>query len=311
MEAWGNFWQKGHSTTFGEYYADGYTKGYISEWWKTIFETYSKSDVTILEVGCGNASLLPSSLDIQVTGSYHGVDAAEVQLSEAVKTRLNDKLLVNLSGKTKIEDYQPKTTFDLIASVYGVEYSNLNQTLPSLKSLLKPNGQIHFLMHHAGSVITEMSKKALTEFDFGTINDGVEQLTIINSELNRLNGKLNKLQKSSAAESARERVNQLVSEIMNQPSSSRNPIMVDFSVSLLGYFKKIQQAKSERKAHIASILPDFKSSKERFRQMVDVARDEAAIEDFKQKMSDSGFSGIIIEPLNLDGKPVAWKIFAK
>ncbi len=311
MEAWGNFWQKGHSTTFGEYFADGYTKGYISEWWKAVLDTYSKSDVTMLEVGCGNASLLPVTLDIQVAGSYYGVDAAEVQLSEAVKNRLNDRLSVNLSSKTKIEDYQPKTTFDLIASVYGVEYSNLDRTLPSLKSLLKPDGQIHFLMHHAGSVITEMSKKALTEFDFDIINDGVEQLTIINSELNKLNGKLNKLQKSVAAESARERINQLVSEIMNQPSSSRNPIMVDFSVSLLGYFKKIQQNKSERKAHIASILPDFESSKERFRQMVDVAKDEAAINDFKQKMVDFGFSGIIIEPHNLDGKPVAWKIFAE
>ena len=36
MEAWGNFWSKGHSTTFGEYYADGYTKGYIANWWENI-----------------------------------------------------------------------------------------------------------------------------------------------------------------------------------------------------------------------------------------------------------------------------------
>ena len=36
MEAWGIFWAKGHSTTFGEYYADGYTKGYIAKWWKDI-----------------------------------------------------------------------------------------------------------------------------------------------------------------------------------------------------------------------------------------------------------------------------------
>ena len=66
MDAWGNFWQKGHSTTFGEYYADGYTKGYISQWWETILETRNKDNLSILEVGCGNASLLPCTLDTKL-----------------------------------------------------------------------------------------------------------------------------------------------------------------------------------------------------------------------------------------------------
>jgi ubiquinone/menaquinone biosynthesis C-methylase UbiE len=87
MEAWGNFWGKGHSTTFGEYYADGYTKGYIADWWSTIVNQRQEKTLNILEVGCGNASLAPCLLDLNVTGTYTGVDAAQIQLSEAVQKR--------------------------------------------------------------------------------------------------------------------------------------------------------------------------------------------------------------------------------
>ena len=310
MEAWGNFWQKGHSTTFGEYYADGYTNGYIAHWWKEILGSHTSNKLRILEVGCGNASLLPATLDLGIDGSYSGVDAADVKLSSAVEKRLNEKISVSLTGNTKIEDYQVDNKFDVIASVYGVEYSNLPLSLPRLKNMLLPDGQVNFLMHHSGSVITEMSEKALGEFDFELMKSVINNLEIINSELNKLHGKLPKLQKSKVAETARESVNTTLGSIMNKPASSRNPILVDFSVATLGFFKIIQQSKSDRKDYLDSILPDFYSSKERFSQMVNVARDEQGIKTFKKNMVDAGFSEVIIESMDKDEKPVAWKITA-
>ena len=97
---------------------------------------------------------------------------------------------------------------------------------------------------------------------------------------------------------------------MNKPASSRTPILVDFSVATLGFFKIIQQSKSDRKDYLDSILPDFYSSKERFSQMVNVARDEQEIKIFEKNMVDAGFSEVIIESMDKDEKPVAWKITA-
>lgn len=310
MEAWGNFWQKGHSTTFGEYYADGYTNGYISDWWKEILSSHASDEIRILEVGCGNASLLPTTLDLGIKGNYSGVDAADVKLSSAVKKRLNENIAVLLTGNTKIEDYQPDNKFDVIASVYGVEYSDLSLSLQLIKNMLLPGGQVNFLMHHSGSVITQMSQKALGEFDFELMKSVINNLEIINSELNKLHGKLPKLQKSKVAETARENVNTALGSIMNKPASSRNPILVDFSVATLGFFKIIQQSKSDRKDYLDSILPDFHSSKERFSQMANVARDEQEIKTFEKNMVDAGFSEVIIESMDKDEKPVAWKITA-
>jgi SAM-dependent methyltransferase len=310
MEAWGNFWQKGHSTTFGEYYADGYTNGYVAHWWKEILGSHASDKFRILEVGCGNASLLPVTLDLGINGSYSGVDAANVKLSSAVEKRLNENIIVSLTGNTKIEDYEVDNKFDLIASVYGVEYSDLSLSLPRLKNMLLPDGQVNFLMHHSGSVITQMSQKALGEFDFELMKSVITNLEIINSELNKLHGKLPKLQKSKVAETARENVNTALGSIMNKPPSSRNPILVDFSVATLGFFKIIQQSKSDRKEYLESILPDFYSSKERFSQMVNVARDEQEIKTFEKNMVGAGFSEVIIDSMKKDEKPVAWKISA-
>jgi len=310
MEAWGNFWGKGHSTTFGEYYADGYTKGYIANWWKNIINGYNSESLNILEVGCGNASLLPGLLDLDVSGTYTGVDAAQVQLPNAVEKRKNELLEIKLKGQTGIESFMTTQQFDVIASVYGLEYSPLNQSLPLLKNLLAPNGQLRLLMHHADSVITAMSAKALTEFDFALMEKAVAYLTDINDELNRLNSDLTQLSQSAKAETARESVNVFISSVMNKPTTERNPIMVDFCQALLTFFKQIRLPVEERARLITGILPDFYASKERFSQMVDVARNKRQIDNFKRQMSGAGFTNIKIHPLHNEGVPVAWNIHA-
>tara|TARA_B100000780_G_scaffold265622_1_gene221184 strand:- start:2246 stop:3181 length:936 start_codon:yes stop_codon:yes gene_type:complete len=310
MEAWGNFWDKGHSTTFGEYYADGYTKGYIANWWKDIIDGYNSESLNILEVGCGNASLLPGLLDLDVSGTYTGVDAAQVQLPEAVEKRKNQRLAITLEGRTGIESFMTTQQFDVIASVYGLEYSPLNQSLPLLKNLLAPNGQLRLLMHHADSVITAMSVKALSEFDFALMEEAVAYLTDINDELNRLNSDLTLLSQSSKAETAREAVNTFISSVMNKSAPERNPILVDFCQALLAFFKQIRLPSERRIQLITSILPDFHASKERFSQMVDVARNKSQIANFKRQLSGAGFTDIRIHPLNNEGVPVAWNIHA-
>lgn len=310
MEAWGNFWQKGHSTTFGEYYADGYTKGYIADWWSAIVGLRQEQSLNILEVGCGNASLVPCLLDLNIKGTYTGVDAAKIQLSEAVQKRGNDLLALSLHGETGIETFQSTDQFDLIASVYGLEYSPLDQSLPLLKKLLSPKGQLVLLMHYAGSVITEMSIKALTEFDFKKMETVMANINAINNELNQNKGDLAALSKSVKAEAAREAVNQFISSVMNKSDAERNPILVDFSQSALAFFKKIRQPEQSRRDFIDSILPDFHASKERFHQMVNVARNDKQIKIFESQLTNAGFTNIEIHPINNEGAPVAWNIHA-
>jgi len=186
----------------------------------------------------------------------------------------------------------------------------LKKSLPLLKKLLAPKGQLTLLMHHAKSVITEMSVKALTEFDFEQMEKIVSHINMINDQLNQCQGDLKALSQSTKAETARESVNEFISALMNQSTAERNPILVDFSQSILAFFKKIRLPEQQRRDFIDGILPDFHASKERFFQMVKVARNDKQIKAFKTQLTDAGFINVKIDPINNEGVPVAWNVHA-
>jgi len=310
MDAWGNFWQKKHSTTFAGYYPDGYTTGYIADWWADILRSQKAGPTNVLEVGCGNASLLPRMLELGVCGTYTGVDVAKVQLCDAVEKRRGQNLAICLISEVAIEAFKCDQRFDIIASVYGVEYSPLELSLPVLKKLLCPQETMHFLVHHSGSVITAMSKKALTEFNFELKQRVLGELQAIDSLLVKQKGDLSKLERSSRAQIARERINQFISSVINVEPAQRNPILIDFAGAVLLYFKKLRLSKQERQLYLDSIMLDFQASQERFKQMVNVACDEQSIFSVEALLARSGFKSVRVSVLDNQGVPVAWNIQA-
>lgn len=307
---WGNYWEKGHSTTFGEYYSDGYTHGYVAKWLKDIIEQRSGEKLNLLEVGCGNASLLPCLFDLNVKGSYVGLDAAKVGISESAAKRDKNLLDVQLLSNTQIEQFEPKKQFDLILSIFGMEYSDLDQSLSVINNCLKFGGQVFLLMHHADSYIREQSKKAITEFEFEKMQKAVSKLRSLNTELDKLGGDVEKLPSSARAEKSRAFLNKFIAKIMNQAPDKRNQVLVDFCSIVLVFFKKIKGSKDERKKHIDSIMPDFTASNERSLQMINVAKNRQEIDIFKTKMEASGFKNVIINPVITERGPVAWSVQA-
>ena len=309
-DVWGNYWEKGHSTTFGEYYSDGYTRGYIAEWIKQIVKSHSGKQRSILEVGCGNASLLPCLYDLNVTGNYVGIDAAKIQISASAIKRQKDTLKVDILSETPVEEFKTDQNFDLILSIYGIEYSEVDYSLPILKNCLSAKGNIFLLMHYADSYIYSKSQQAIKEFDFKTMEKVIAKLNTVNNELNKFDGNPKKLSQSKKAEKSREFLNRFISKIMSESPNQRNPIMVDFCQKILLFFKKIRDSKLERKNHIDSIMPDFVASKERFLQMVNVAKNKKEMDIFKTKMEASGFKNVIINPVEIERGPVAWSVQA-
>ena len=105
-------------------------------------------------------------------------------------------------------------------------------------------------------------------------------------------------------------LNKFIAKIMNQAADKRNPVMVDFCQIMLVFFKKIRNSANEREKYIDSIMPDFTASKERFLQMVNVAKNKKEIDIFKTKMEASGCKNVIINPVITERGPVAWSVQA-
>ena len=123
-------------------------------------------------------------------------------------------------------------------------------------------------------------------------------------------GDLSKLERSSRAQIARERINQFISSVINVEPAQRNPILIDFAGAVLLYFKKLRLSKQERQLYLDSIMLDFQASQERFKQMVNVACDEQSIFSVEALLARSGFKSVRVSVLDNQGVPVAWNIQA-
>ena len=279
MEPWTSFWQHGHSTTFGAFFKDGYD-GAIKTWWQDILSD-AQAPIDVLDLGCGNGALLLDLLDQSIGGSYTGVDLAEVKLSKLAAQKLNAQSRLNavLKPKTNAETLPvPADSMDLVASVFGIEYSDLEKSLPEAIRVLKPGGVFEALMHADESVISSMSARALSEFNDDDMDTIIASLNIIDQQLNLLRVPA-RLKQSQQAEAARTKLNALAQKYMsNLDPETGNAIMVQFVGDALKYFKMIKQADTVRRNYINGLSTEFTASRQRYQAMAAAAQGAADID---------------------------------
>ena len=124
-------------------------------------------NAVVLEVGCGNCSLLPALIKSGAKARYIGVDLASVKVSAVAREGLAESEIdLVLHPETPAEEIpEADASVDLVASVFGIEYSNLDKSFAEVFRLLKPGGRFTALLHHSESVVTSMSARALSEYN--------------------------------------------------------------------------------------------------------------------------------------------------
>lgn len=310
MNPWSVFWRQGHSTTFGDYFRQGY-EGAVANWWRGIVAELP-ADATVVEVACGNCSLLPALVKSGAGGRYVGVDLAEVSLSRVAAEGLADSgIEVTVHAVTPIEDIpEPDGEADVVASVFGIEYSDLERSIPEAARLLKPGGRFCALVHHDESVVTGMSKRAVGEYSADDIDAALGALRAINGERDRL-ATLAELKTSPKAEQGRAKINDLAQRYLSDTNpATANATMFEFMTHALKFFKLIGAPPAERAAFIAALGAEHAASHERFRQMVSVARDAEGIEAMRQGLEAAGLVEAQVEVVRSGKDILAWSLTA-
>jgi ubiquinone/menaquinone biosynthesis C-methylase UbiE len=315
MEPWTSFWEHGHTTTFGAFFRDGYD-GAIKSWWHRILDDIIQP-IDVLDIGCGNGALLLDLLDQNINGSYTGIDLASVKLSQVAKQKLKHKHSLNaqLKANTNAEALPiDSASMDLVVSVFGIEYSDLQKSLPEAIRTLKVGAPFHALMHADESVISSMSARALGEFQDDDMAAIVANLNTIDQQLNELRVPA-KLKQSRVAEAARTRLNALAQKYMsNLNPETGNAIMVQFVGDALKYFKMINQSDTLRQKYIAGLSAEFETSRQRYRSMAAAAQDQAEIEQVENLLHTQDCTSVSVEKFfaDPDQKELAgWHIFAR
>lgn len=310
MNPWSLFWRQGHSTTFGDYFKQGYD-GAVADWWQNQLEGVPK-DVTVVELGCGNCSLLPAMIKAGQAGKYVGVDIASVVPSEVAKQGLAESgIELVLHSETPAEEIpEPDGSADLVASVFGIEYSDLDRSVPEAARLLKTNGRFCALLHHDGSIVTTMSRRAISEFNSADMRKGLESLIAISSERDRI-ANLAELKNSQKAEKARGEINTLAQKYLSDTNpQTANATMFEFMTQALKFFKMMGASSQQRSDFIVSLEAEHKASHERFQQMVSVAFDAEGVETLKEKIEKAGFHDVEVEVVQSGKDILAWGLQA-
>jgi SAM-dependent methyltransferase len=175
-QAWTRYWSLGplHSlgTTFAGSYADS-----IGTFWQREFLGCA-ADTRILDIGCGNGPLADILLKLHPESgpSICGVDLANPAPAWWSKLPLAQRGRVEFRGGVAVESLPfPDAAFDLVASQFGIEYSDLGLSLPEVLRVLKPGGRIAFMVHHADSLPVIVSRHELRHLDFLEAEDGFLQ----------------------------------------------------------------------------------------------------------------------------------------
>ncbi len=308
MNPWSLFWRQGHSTTFGEYFKQGYA-GAVADWWQSVLESLPARTV-VMEVGCGNCSLLPAMIKAGVNAKYIGVDIASVQLSAIAEQGLAEsKIEVILHSRTPAEEVpEPTASVELIASVFGIEYSDLDRSLPEVLRLLKPGGRFCALLHHDDSVVTSMSRRAISEYDSYDIKKVIEALTTISNERDKTPS-IAALKTNPRAEKSRNRINKMAEKYLGSTNpATANATMFEFMTEALKFFKIMGSRSEDRRQFISSLAEEHKASHERFKQMVAVALDEKEIEKLQSKLRELGFGETKAKVIYTNKDILAWEL---
>jgi len=310
MDPWSLFWRQGHSTTFGDYFKQGY-EGAVAGWWRSRLEQ-APEGASVVEVGCGNCSLLPAMIRAGRGGRYVGVDIATVQPSAVAQEGLAESGIdCVLHSNTPAEEIpEGDATADVVASVFGIEYSDLSRSVPESARILKPGGRLYLLLHHHDSVVTRMSRRARSEFSGVDLKRVIDSLTAISEERDRL-ASLSELKDSSKAETGRSRINALAQKYLNDTNpATGNATMFEFMTNALKFFKMMGANSEQRRQFIASIEAEQRASHERFGQMVSVALDEEGLNRLKALLESAGFSAVEVDTVKTGEDILAWGVEA-
>ncbi|OFA30106.1 hypothetical protein BAE46_12030 [Glaciecola punicea] len=181
MKHWDAYWTTRnavHSFSEGQY-NKGYN-GELSILWNSIFRTID-SAARGVDIGCGNGGLALLAVQSENRFTMFGCDAANIQPLAAIDTSLEHfKMLPEISffAGMKAENLGfDANYFDFAISQFGIEYSELNLSIPEVSRVLKPGGRFIAMLHHKNSFVTISSSIGLEVLaNFLAKNSIVDQL---------------------------------------------------------------------------------------------------------------------------------------
>ena len=124
----------------------------------------------VVDLACGNGALCWIANDVLNGGerktAITGVDFADITPFKALNRKPEDYPAISFIGNNPIEKLPFEDgSVDFVMSQYGVEYSDLDQSIPEIARVLKPTGKMSFILHDRDGDLLKASNEPLREYE--------------------------------------------------------------------------------------------------------------------------------------------------
>ncbi len=165
-KSWSYMWENPSITTFGH---GDFTENYdgpILEFWES--QLTGEFD-HVVDVACGNGALCWIANDLLNGGerktAIAGVDFADITPFKTLDRKQEDYPAISFIGNNPIEKLPfESASVDFVISQYGVEYSDLDQSIPEIARVLGPTGKMSFILHDRDGDLVRASNQPLKEY---------------------------------------------------------------------------------------------------------------------------------------------------
>ena len=308
---WSRYWQKGTITTFHGRFGENYD-GPVRDFWHGVFaELPAQAKIVDLATGNGAVALLAAQYGYRQGKSFDivGVDTADVDPVRIFQGKAYARHLrrIRFLAKTPVEATTlPDGGQDLAASQFGIEYADTERTVAEVSRILKPDGAVFAAMiHHADSAIIRQAK------------DGVEQIVAcaksgLHDAIRELHKHLAKLasrgkdpQHDDRAKAQRTSVNERLHALNRESTRFRDPGQVVYYVenSMATFNPDVSAGKSvdEKLAMLRHVTAETDAYKQRMRDLISAACNDAEIGDLADRLGRQGFRVDRNQPFVFEG----------
>lgn len=164
--AWDSFWRYDRLSSFHTAPGAPNYGAPVADGWRAFFADLPEA-ARILDLATGNGAIAVLAVAAGKGFAVTGADLAAVEPTAFVtRNRVELDQIHFLPGTPAEALPLPDASMDAVVSQYGVEYSDLDRSLPEAVRILAPGGRLRFAMHAADGTIARDTATSIADADF-------------------------------------------------------------------------------------------------------------------------------------------------
>lgn len=164
---WSQYWSRGAEHSCAGSYQGEYGEA-IARFWRAGFEKLPGQG-QVLDIGTGNGPLPRILLSLTTPSDLQcdAIDLATVAPAWLKELAAEQSQRIRFHSNCRAEQLPfASQTFDLVVSQWGLEYSELEKSLPEVLRVLKPGGAVQLLLHHADALPVRLAAHELNHLEW-------------------------------------------------------------------------------------------------------------------------------------------------